>query len=375
MKDIEKVYKVRIDFSKSVSEMAEESNFDWKVKDTKNKEFEHNQSGLQDFSLCIVNVEKEMTTEEVNDLLKNKNLRPANIEHLIAFGDVFKDIRLSTILVALGTERKDKHYVYPCLYEENSKKTPDLAYYDPDQRSSMGVEKWDKGYSFLCITDNKDSKDSHHWQEGGLMQQNLVASVYEQGGDDKDIEAIFYEKEFNRIAQMIVSTKLFLKNIYKIKINFNQSYQEFLENTSLYWINDKLREKFNFLDKNIFNQGNSSEHGLVLAVAEISKNIEFEELGSLFRECKVKGADWYHLIALYDFNPTILVDNYIIAYEGQLFLPLEDGYSLIPCLYQHENQAKLDLIKFDRNEISQPWGLKQWQSDFQYLVILNEDLD
>ncbi|MFH0840557.1 MAG: hypothetical protein V1865_01020 [bacterium] len=133
-----KEWPVRINYDQSLEEMIAAGNYktrekdgidyDWTMDDINSKNFSINGKGLVDVNLITVNFNRLMYLTEVFLEFEKLNLRPANIEELLAFGEQYPEEQRKYSIVTLSSALKNR---LPYLSEYAGKRklaTASLSY-------------------------------------------------------------------------------------------------------------------------------------------------------------------------------------------------------------------------------------------------------
>ncbi len=129
---VRETYKVIVDYSMTLAEMIKAGNYDW-VNDAIVKRFKIQGSGKHAFDLVLVTVpeilewliaqgqaseeqiaEKWVTTRQVIAYLSSHGLLAALIEHLLAFGAAYPELKRQFQIIALGSSFVHGHGPRDC---------------------------------------------------------------------------------------------------------------------------------------------------------------------------------------------------------------------------------------------------------------------
>ncbi|MCX6744847.1 MAG: hypothetical protein NTX82_04960 [Candidatus Parcubacteria bacterium] len=115
---MEKIYKVVVDYGKTLTKMIKAGKFDEVDEDINGKHFPLKGVGSQETELVLVHLKKDVTTMEAFGYLARLGLEPAKIEHLLAFGTTFPELQEQFPIVALDSVWICYGYYkyYPSLY-------------------------------------------------------------------------------------------------------------------------------------------------------------------------------------------------------------------------------------------------------------------
>ncbi|MFC1618062.1 hypothetical protein ACFL2B_02160 [Patescibacteria group bacterium] len=106
--------------------------------------FSLDESQIGDFELILVHLNRKATTDEVLAELKERNLEPAKIGHLLAFGADYPEIQREFPIAALGSSWVDP---------DGFRGVPYLEGNDAERGLSLGWRghHWDDGWRFLAL--------------------------------------------------------------------------------------------------------------------------------------------------------------------------------------------------------------------------------
>ncbi|MFC1618059.1 hypothetical protein ACFL2B_02145 [Patescibacteria group bacterium] len=126
------------------AKLIELGNYDWVSEDITVANFPPDESQFGDFELIMVHLNVEATTEEVLADLKERNLEPAKIGHLLAFGAKYPEIQREFSIAALGSS-------WVCPY--GHRRVPCLGGGDAERRLRLGWrdDLWYVSWRFLAL--------------------------------------------------------------------------------------------------------------------------------------------------------------------------------------------------------------------------------
>jgi hypothetical protein len=87
----------------SLKDLITAGHYDWVNDNITAEHFPLDSSQFGEFKLVLVPLDRSATTSEVLAYLKEKNLEPAKIEHLLGFGAKYPDVQREFPIVALGS--------------------------------------------------------------------------------------------------------------------------------------------------------------------------------------------------------------------------------------------------------------------------------
>ncbi|MDD5340844.1 MAG: hypothetical protein PHC97_00170 [Patescibacteria group bacterium] len=109
-------YRVVVDYGKTLTEMIKLGKYAWVNDDISDKHFPVQGVGQQEAELVLVHLNKDATTKEALAHLDGLGLKPASIEHLLAFGAANPDVQREFPIVALGSVWVDAFGNRSCPY-------------------------------------------------------------------------------------------------------------------------------------------------------------------------------------------------------------------------------------------------------------------
>ena len=143
---MEKIYKVVVDYSKSLAETIKAGKYGWVDDYITTKGFELQGAGQHEVELVLVDLDRDAITTEVREYMKEQGLEPAKIEHLLAFGATNPELQRQFPIVALGSSfvRGNGYRRCPTLGSDDGKRELSLYWDDNDDR-------WDDDCRFLAV--------------------------------------------------------------------------------------------------------------------------------------------------------------------------------------------------------------------------------
>ena len=110
-------YQVTVDYSQTLAQMVKAGKYDWVSSRITQEYFPLKGKGAVEAKVELVHLDKVVTTKEVLAELDRLNLRPANIEELLAFGAKHPELQKQFPIVALGSVWRDSdgYRLVPCL--------------------------------------------------------------------------------------------------------------------------------------------------------------------------------------------------------------------------------------------------------------------
>jgi len=143
---VRETYKVVVDYGLSLAEMIKSGNYHWFNDNITAKNFPLEGNGKQEAELVMVHLNRDATTKEVLEYLKEQGLEPAKIEHLLAFGTSYPDVQREFPIAGLGSVwvDADGDRSYPWLDCNDSQRELSLDWNDGDF-------PWDDSWRFLAL--------------------------------------------------------------------------------------------------------------------------------------------------------------------------------------------------------------------------------
>lgn len=103
------IFKVEVDYGKTLAEMIESGRYDWTNDDITSKRFPIRGEGKVERALVLVHPNRMVSTDEALSELDRRGLRPAKIEELLALGITRPELQKEFPIVALGSHWVDPH--------------------------------------------------------------------------------------------------------------------------------------------------------------------------------------------------------------------------------------------------------------------------
>jgi len=143
---VQETYKVMVDYGLSLSEMIKFGNYGWFNDDITDKNFPLQGTGKQESELVLVHLNRNATTTEVREYMKEQGLEPAKIEHLLAFGATYPELQREFPIIALGSVwvSGDGNRNCPYLDSRGGKRRLDLYW-------GGGAGHWHEACRFLAV--------------------------------------------------------------------------------------------------------------------------------------------------------------------------------------------------------------------------------
>ena len=132
-----------VDYSRSLEVMIAAGHYDWKNDDITAKRFPLKGDGTQQFEAKLFHFNRNVSSEQAVEAIKADGWEPAQIEHLLAFGEKFPEEQRKYPIIALGSVARvggDRHV--PCLSRGGARRRLRLGWWDVD---------WYDDYRFLAV--------------------------------------------------------------------------------------------------------------------------------------------------------------------------------------------------------------------------------
>lgn len=137
------VFPVTVDYNRSLAEMIEIGNYEWKHVEIIEKNFPVNEKGKNKVSLVLIHFNKSIDSDDVFYELDEMDLRPATLPELLYFGAKYPEKQREFPIAALGSHWnisvENSYVVY--LDKIVSKRCLKMNYLSGD---------WMKHYRFLA---------------------------------------------------------------------------------------------------------------------------------------------------------------------------------------------------------------------------------
>ena len=126
------IYTAVVDYSMSLSDMIKVGKYDRVNGNITAENFPINGSDKVEVSFELVHLNKPASSEEVLLHMEKNNLRPVNLEELLAFGAKYPEIQREFPICALGSSLDDRgsSRCVPCLYGNDSGRDLGLYWFD-----------------------------------------------------------------------------------------------------------------------------------------------------------------------------------------------------------------------------------------------------
>ncbi len=96
-------YKVTVDYAQSLAEMIKAGKYDWVNSDITAEHFPIQGKGKQDVEVVLFHFGKEITSEQVLEVLETQGYRGAKIEEMLALGAAYPELQKQFPILTLGS--------------------------------------------------------------------------------------------------------------------------------------------------------------------------------------------------------------------------------------------------------------------------------
>ena len=137
-----------LDHGRSLEDLIKGGNYDWFNDDITAKRFPINGTGIEEFEFDLFHPNRSISSESaITEMEKSDDpdrpWMPAEIAHLLVFGEAFPDLQRKFPIIALGfVAEVDGRRLVPCLNEGDSKRRLRLNWF---------VSDWLDYYRFLRV--------------------------------------------------------------------------------------------------------------------------------------------------------------------------------------------------------------------------------
>lgn len=140
---VETVFKVAVDYSRTLQEMVNAGNYDWVNGDVTQEHFPVSDQGTCD-EVSIFHFNKVMTSEDAGSEMDKRGFRPAKIEELLALGEKHPELQKKFPIIALGSIwlGPDGSRSVACLGFDGSRRGLSLRWFD---------FSWDRDCRFVAV--------------------------------------------------------------------------------------------------------------------------------------------------------------------------------------------------------------------------------
>ena len=146
-KAIQNIFRVTVDYSRSLAEMIAAGKYDWSNSGITADHFPVKGEGVSEVELTLVHFNRFMSTDAVLKELAKTGFRPAKIEELLALGEKYHDLQREFPIVALGSVWRDPgdDRRCACLWGGDSRRSLSLDW--------LG-DGWHENFRFLVVRES-----------------------------------------------------------------------------------------------------------------------------------------------------------------------------------------------------------------------------
>lgn len=138
-------YQLTVDYDRSLAAMVKAGRYVYTNDNITAKNFPIEGSGTVESEGVLVHLDRYASTEEVEQEIAKRGLRPTTIEELLAFGETYPDVQREFPVVALGSSWVDRGYRYvPYLWSHVDERSLYLF-------SDVPGDQWSPDYRFLAV--------------------------------------------------------------------------------------------------------------------------------------------------------------------------------------------------------------------------------
>ena len=120
-----------VDYSRSLEVMIAAGHFDWTNSDITAKRFPVVGKGVEQFEAKLFHFNRNVSSEQAVEAIKADGWEPAQIEHLLAFGEKYPEEQRKYPIIALGSvARVGGHRRVPCLHRRGAERYLYLRWWD-----------------------------------------------------------------------------------------------------------------------------------------------------------------------------------------------------------------------------------------------------
>jgi uridine phosphorylase len=136
-------FRVTVNYDQSVEELIREGNYD-RTSDLAGINFLSNEKGVATIRVCLVKLNRAISSEDVIEELSLLGLRAATLKELLALGTTQPDLQRSNTIVALGSTWRDHGGDLAVAYLSSLYSSRDIytLTWDVD---------WDSGWQFAAV--------------------------------------------------------------------------------------------------------------------------------------------------------------------------------------------------------------------------------
>lgn len=162
----ENIYKIQIDYSKSLDRMVNAGEYDWVNDNITADHFPVKGEGRREADIVLFHFDKNMESGDVIAEMNKEGYRPAAIEELAALGREYPDLQRQFPIVAMGSvwQGSDGYRFVPCLFRFGSERSRSLDLYWFDLR-------WSAPFRFAAVRKRKSPMTDN---KGNMPEQDAV---------------------------------------------------------------------------------------------------------------------------------------------------------------------------------------------------------
>jgi len=139
------ILQVTVNRDRSIADGVAAGKYNFSNTDITDANFPHTGAGTESSEIVLVHFDALMSTDNVLKELKKRNLRPADIQELLAIGEQFPEQQREFPIIALGSIEQclDGNRVVPFLCSDDSKRELYLGW--------VGVVDWSEICRFAAV--------------------------------------------------------------------------------------------------------------------------------------------------------------------------------------------------------------------------------
>jgi hypothetical protein len=137
-------FRVVVNYSRRLERLIADGEYAWANSDICTKRFPVAGKGAVELEFRLIGLDRVVETEAVESELRNRSLRPATLQELLAYGAICRDMHSQFPLVALGSSWQHPcggHRV-PFIWTGRSGRLLDLCWRE---------NRWEEDFHFLAI--------------------------------------------------------------------------------------------------------------------------------------------------------------------------------------------------------------------------------
>ena len=136
--EVRQTFRVLVDYSKSLAEMIQAGNYDWKNNDITQDHFPTKGNGQQEVEVVLFHFGRNISSDDAIAEMERAGYRPARIEELLALGASQPELQKQYPIVGLGSVWRDPSGLrrVPYLFWDDSGRRLRLHWLEGDWRES-----------------------------------------------------------------------------------------------------------------------------------------------------------------------------------------------------------------------------------------------